>query len=147
MKPKSEFSRGGGKGGDGESDSATRPFRQAKYLIITGESAFSPNNIEDIKYLNNPKNKSGEFVKVVLISKAAAEGIDFKNIRQIHVMEPWFNMNRVEQIIGRGVRNLSHCGLPFEKRNVEIFLHATQLPTSTESTDLYIYRLAEQKAI
>ena len=147
MKPKSEFSRGGGKGGDGEGDSATRPFRQAKYLIITGESAFSPNNIEDIKYLNNPKNKSGEFVKVVLISKAAAEGIDFKNIRQIHVMEPWFNMNRVEQIIGRGVRNLSHCGLPFEKRNVEIFLHATQLPTSTESTDLYIYRLAEQKAI
>ena len=170
---------------------------KAKYMIITGESAFSPNNIEDIKYLNNPKNKMGEFVKVVLISKAAAEGIDFKNIRQIHVMEPWFNMNRIEQIIGRGVRNLSHCGLPFEKRNVEIFLHATigtygsspmKTPnasssysknfnldqnfnnktslgndqpnvghndnqdyhknmSSYETIDLYIYRLAEQKAL
>jgi hypothetical protein len=155
MKSKSEVAMGGSptEATDDYSEK-TEPktrFRQAKYLIITGESAFSPNNIEDIKYLNQPKNNSGEFVKVVLISKAAAEGIDFKNIRQIHVMEPWFNMNRIEQIIGRGVRNLSHCSLPFEKRNVEIFLHATILTpdtgTSKETTDLYIYRLAEKKAV
>jgi len=121
-------------------------FHQAKYVMITGDPLFSPNNDNDLKYLNNSKNKDGQFVKVVLISKAAAEGVDFKNIRQIHVMEPWFNMNRIEQIIGRGVRNFSHCQLPFEKRNVEIYLHATLLDNSEESSDLYVYRLAEQKS-
>jgi hypothetical protein len=134
-------------------DSGT--FQPAKYMMITGDVVFSPNNEADLKYLNLPKNKNGEFVKVVLISKAAGEGVDFKNIRQIHVMEPWFNMNRIEQVIGRGVRNLSHCNLPFEERNVEIYLHGTLSISSSipeeigekETADLYIYRLAEQKSI
>ena len=128
-----------------EAYSDTGTFRPARYVMITGDPVFSPNNDADIKHLNQPKNKEGEFVKVVLISKAAGEGVDFKNIRQVHVMEPWFNMSRIEQIIGRGVRNLSHCQLPFEQRNVEIYLHGTQ-SGETETADLYIYRLAEQKS-
>ena len=119
-----------------------------KYVMITGDKMFSPNNDKDIKKLNAPDNIDGSKIKVVLISKAAGEGIDFKNIRQIHIMEPWYNMNRIEQIIGRGVRNQSHCKLPFEKRNVEIFLHATSLTDATEeSADMYVYRLAEKKSI
>jgi hypothetical protein len=61
-------------------------------------------------------------------------------------MEPWYNMNRIEQIIGRGVRNLSHCQLPFEERNVEIYLHATLPENSEEPADMYVYRFAEKKA-
>jgi len=122
-------------------------FKPAKYMMITGDISFSPNNDSDIKFFNQPDNSMGEIVKVVLISKAAGEGVDFKNIRQIHVMEPWYNMNRIEQIIGRGVRNLSHCRLPFEKRNVEIYLHGTILEDKSESADLYVYRLAEKKSI
>jgi len=123
-------------------------FKQAKYVMITGDKLFSPNNLADIKYITNTDNKNGENVKVILITKAAAEGLDFKNIRQVHIMEPWYNMNRPEQIIGRGVRNLSHCDLPFEERNVEIYLHATN-PISEEQeepADLYVYRFAEKKA-
>ena len=125
-------------------------FHPAKYVMITGDKAFSPNNAEDIKYITNDDNKYGEKVRVILLSKAGAEGLDFKNIRQIHVLEPWYNMNRIEQIIGRGVRNLSHCGLPFEDRNVEIYLHGTELEdemSEEEAADLYVYRLAEKKAI
>ena len=64
-------------------------------------------------------------------------------------MEPWYNLNRTNQIIGRGVRNLSHCMLPFSERNVEIFLYGTQLnnKNDVEAIDLYMYRLAEQKAM
>jgi hypothetical protein len=120
---------------------------QARYVMITGDAKYSPNNNEDLKYLNSDENMDGKLVKVVIISRAAGEGIDFKNIRQVHVLEPWYNMNRIEQIIGRGVRNLSHCKLEFAKRNVEIFLHATLLGTTEESADMYVYRLAEQKAI
>jgi hypothetical protein len=133
MKPKSELPEG-------------RAFRQAKYIMITGDKAFSPQNAADIKQATSLDNKNGELVKVILISKAGSEGLDFKNIRQIHILEPWYNMNRIEQIIGRGVRNLSHCGLPFVERNVEIYMHGTLLGDE-EAADLYVYRLAEKKAL
>jgi hypothetical protein len=125
----------------------TGDFKQAKYVMITGDPNFSPNNANDIKYVTKKENKNGELVKVILISKAASEGLDFKNIRQVHIMEPWYNMNRIEQIIGRGVRNLSHCGLPFEDRNVELYLHGTLPKNDEEPADLYVYRLAEKKAL
>ena len=131
-----------------EMEESDKPnYRPAKYVMITGDKSFSPNNLADLKYITSPENKNGELVRVVLITKAAAEGLDFKNIRQLHMLEPWYNMNRIEQIIGRGVRNLSHCMLPFEERNVEIYLHATNAVDDTETADLYVYRYAEKKAI
>jgi hypothetical protein len=121
----------------------------AKYAVISGDRWLSPNNADDIKHITDPLNKDGETVKVVIISIAGAEGLDFKNIRQIHIIDAWFNMNRIQQIIGRGVRNLSHCALPFEERNVEIYLHATLLRNASleEAVDLYVYRMAEKKAV
>jgi hypothetical protein len=122
-------------------------FSAARYIMITGNKAYSPNNTEDIKYATNPNNKNGEKIKVVIISKAGSEGLDFKCIRQIHILDPWYNMNRIEQIIGRGVRNFSHCMLEdFKDRNVEIYLHATLPRAGEEPADLYVYRYAEKKA-
>ena len=59
--------------------------------------------------------------------------------------------NRIEQIIGRGVRNLSHCLLPFEERNVEIYLYSMRPiqksdNSKVETVDMYVYRLAEKKS-
>jgi hypothetical protein len=47
------------------------------------------------------------------------------------------------------VRNLSHKDLPFEKRNVQIFMHGTILgkENQEEAADLYVYRTAELKAV
>ena len=123
-------------------------FMPARYAMITGETRLSPNNDYEVKGLTDEANKDGHKVKVVLISKAGSEGIDFKFIRQIHILEPWYNMNRIEQIIGRGVRNISHKDLDFEKRNVEIFMHGTILGNNKEeAADLYVYRVAEYKAV
>ncbi len=127
-------------------DDPKATFKQAKYVMITGDKKYSPNNLEDVKYVTNPNNKYGEDVKVILITKAAAEGIDFKFIRQVHILDPWYNLNRLEQIIGRAVRNLSHCGLPFEERNVEIYLHGTKSEGEDEPADMYVYRFAEKKS-
>ena len=104
-----------------------RNYMPACYSMITGDPRLSPNNDFEVKALTNDNNKEGYRVKVVLISKAGSEGIDFKFIRQVHVLEPWYNMNRIDQIIGRGVRNFSHKDLPFEKRNTQIFLYGTIL--------------------
>jgi len=123
-------------------------FMPARYAMITGDPRLSPNNDFEVKGLTGEENKHGHKVKVVLISKAGSEGIDFKFIRQVHILEPWYNMNRIEQIIGRAVRNFSHKDLPFEKRNVEIFLYGTILEKNLEeAADLYVYRVAEFKAI
>lgn len=125
----------------------TSPFKPAKYCIITGDKHFSPNNEIDLQAITSIDNKDGELVKVVIISKAVAEGVDFKFIRQIHITDPWYNMNRPEQIIGRGVRNRSHCALGFEDRNVEIYLYTSQDKTlKHETPDVYMYRNAEYKA-
>ena len=117
------------------------------YCMITGDKLLSPDNVGELKALTSEDNTRGEKVKVVFISKAGAEGLDFKNIRQIHILEPWYNTNRIEQIIGRGVRTCSHKNLPFEERNVMIYLYGTALANELEAADMYIYRLADLKAI
>ena len=122
----------------------------AKYVMITGTKMFSPDNAKDLEMVFHPENKDGRFVKVVMISQAGSEGIDFKCIRQVHILDPWYNMSRVEQIIGRAVRNKSHCQLPFSQRNVEIYMHGTihtEEGGGRETADMYMYRLAEKKAI
>ena len=123
-------------------------FKPARYSMITGDPRLSPNNDFEVKGLTTEDNKHGEKIKVILISKAGSEGIDFKFIRQVHIIDPWYNMNRPEQIIGRAVRNNSHKDLPFEKRNVEIYMYGTILDKNIEeAADLYVYRVAEYKAI
>lgn len=126
------------------------PFMPARYTMITGDKRLSKNNDADIKAITSINNKDGNIIKVVLISTAGSEGIDLKFIRQVHILDPWYNMNRIEQIIGRAVRNFSHKDLPFNERNVEIFLHGTMLlgqDAAEEAADLYVYRVAEMKAI
>uniref|UniRef100_A0A6C0CQI7 Helicase ATP-binding domain-containing protein n=1 Tax=viral metagenome TaxID=1070528 RepID=A0A6C0CQI7_9ZZZZ len=124
----------------------TKHNHKLRYIMITGDSVLSPNKLEEINAFNSPDNKDGEEIKVIIVSKAASEGLDFQCIRQVHIVDPWYNIYRIEQIIGRAVRNQSHCLLPFIERNVEIYLHATLLKdTNIESIDFYLYRLAEKK--
>jgi hypothetical protein len=134
------------------------PMKGYTYAIISGEKTLSPNNNEEIEALTH-NNTNGERIKVVMISQAGSEGIDLKNIRQVHIMEPWYNMNRIEQIIGRARRNCSHMDLPLEKRNVQVFLHVSNMIknseedednediTNIETMDMYLYRLSEKKSI
>jgi hypothetical protein len=127
------------------------PFTPAKYVIITGDKGLSPNNADIIKKVNDENNKDGRKIKVILFSMAGSEGLDYKCIRQVHIMDPWYNMSRVEQIVGRAVRTCSHKNLTFEKRNVEIYLYGSLLRgderIQKEAVDLYVYRLAELKAV
>lgn len=123
-------------------------FIPARYSLITGDPRISPNNAFEVKSATSEDNKDGNKIKVIIISQAGAEGVDFKFLRQVHILQPWYNMSRIEQIIGRAVRNFSHKDLPFEERNVEIFMYGTILEKNKEeAADLYIYRVAEYKAV
>ena len=118
----------------------------ANYTIICGDKKLTPDSVKDIQACTDLNNINGEIIKVILISSAGSEGIDFKFIRQIHILEPWYNINRIEQIIGRGVRTCSHKDLPFKERNVKIYMHSTLLNNKySESIDFYMYRKCEYK--
>jgi hypothetical protein len=120
---------------------------QACYSIISGDKSLSPDNNIEIEALTN-NNLNGNRIKVVLISQAGTEGIDLKFLRQVHILEPWYNLNRIEQIIGRARRNCSHSQLDLKDRNFQLFMHVTELSDSTiESLDMFLYRNAEKKSI
>jgi len=127
---------------------AGEKFSAAKYIMITGDKKLTSNIEREMAAVTNTENTNGEKVKVVIVSRAGSEGLDFQNIRQMHILDPWYNLNRSEQVIGRAVRGKSHCALPYNKRNVEIYLYGTLLKDAMEeAVDLYIYRLAERKAM
>ena len=129
-------------------EGADSSFTPATYIMITGNKLLSPNNVEELQAVTKPENADGKLIKVILISPAGGQGLDFTNIRQVHIMEPWYNMNRAEQTIGRAVRSCSHKNLPFAKRNVQIYLHGTKLADrEEEAADLYVYKIAETKAV
>ena len=91
-----------------------------KYAIYSG-SEDEKDKKEILKVFTSNENKHGKLLKIILATSAGAEGLDLKNIRQIHIMEPYWNQMRIEQVIGRGVRRNSHISLPLDERNVEIF--------------------------
>lgn len=112
------------------------------YAFLGAES----NSNDLIKKINADTNKNGEEIKVVVISSASTEGLDLKCIREVHILEPWYNMSRVRQVIGRAIRYKSHLTLPESRRNVTIFLHCSvSTESDTESLDHYLYRMSEEK--
>ena len=126
--------------------------KPAKFIVISGDANLSKNNNEYIKKLNDSENKDGQNIKIIIGSVVSSEGIDLKNIREIHIMDPWHHLNRMEQIIGRGIRYCSHTELEdingYSKHNVMIYLHvATLNDKNRETVDISIYRMAEEKSI
>ena len=74
---------------------------------------------------------------VILISSSGAEGISLKCVRQVHVMEPFWNYIRVDQVLGRAIRMKSHITLPENERNVEQYLYVSMLPEGETVDEVY----------
>ena len=70
-------------------------------------------------------NFYGEVIKLMMITSSGAEGINLKNTRFVHIVEPYWNMVRIEQVVGRARRICSHQDLPEKYRNVKVFLYVT----------------------
>ncbi len=74
-------------------------------------------------------NKKGEACRVFMITGAGAEGLSLTNVRTVHIMEPYWNKVRTEQVKGRAVRICSHKTLPYSddpaenERTVEVYTY------------------------
>jgi len=79
------------------------------------------------KAFNDPRNADGSLLKIMFGTQTVMEGVDFKNVNQIHIIDPWWNDSRLQQIIARGIRLCSHKDLPPELRFVNVFIHLSTL--------------------
>ena len=87
--------------------------------------------------INNQKNKDGSIIQLFMITSAGAEGINLRNTRFVHIMEPYWHNVRVEQVIGRARRICSHEDLPLSERNVKVFMYLSVMSETQKKSDKY----------
>jgi len=71
---------------------------------------------------------------VLLGSSASAEGITLRNVRNVYILEPYWNAGRIDQVIGRAIRLNSHDKLPPEDRNVTVKIYMSVFTPEQSST-------------
>ena len=89
-------------------------------------------------------------IKILLGSPSIKEGVSLTNVRQVHIMEPYWNKSRLDQVVGRASRFCSHKDLEEEKRMVKVYVYiATTKDTKNgeqiETIDEYIQHIALEK--
>jgi superfamily II DNA or RNA helicase len=130
--------------------------KEGKHYMIYSGKEDPEERSKAIQVFNSEENKYGKYIKFILVTSAGAEGLDLKNIRQVHIMEPYWNETKIKQIIGRAVRRNSHIDLPESERKVIVYRYFAVIPESLktsikakdrESTDEVIYELAKKKEL
>jgi hypothetical protein len=104
--------------------------------IYNGEWDQIPESISiDLNKISN-NNNMGEIIKVFMITSSGSEGINLRNTRYVHIMEPYWHPVRTEQVIGRARRICSHKALPKALQTVEVFVYLmTFTPEQLKSDD------------
>lgn len=103
---------------------------------------------ETIKLVaNRVNNIDGRYLKVIIGSPSIREGVSFKHIQHVHLLDPVWNISARTQIEGRAVRYCSHIDIDPVKHKYlvrEVVVHFYKLiPRSTgrvkETSDQIIY--------
>lgn len=155
-------------------DIVEEDYSKPKYIAFTGSNeetrillnifnsnlAAVPQGIRDkLDLLGGKTNMRGNLIKVLMITKSGAEGISLKNVRQVHIMEPYWNHVRLDQVIGRAVRTCSHIDLPKDERHVDVYVYymvstkkqiadsfSIRTQDKSMTSDEFIYTSAKNKA-
>lgn len=114
-----------------------------RFALWSGDE---PHHVKDeVKFIFNQKsNENGSKIKIMIGSPSIKEGVSLLRVQQVHMMEPYWNMSRMLQIMGRAVRFCSHKDVPKSKRVVKIYLYLATYP-GEKTIDQYIWSLAKKK--
>jgi hypothetical protein len=92
--------------------------------IFNSTWEYVPVTIKQQLQQKSGNNFMGEIIKVLMITASGAEGINLRNVRWVHITEPYWQPVRIEQVIGRARRICSHNDLKDEKlRTVNVMLY------------------------
>ena len=110
-----------------------------KYFIWSSETKTRDPTGDLIKRarntFNSSDNSNGKLLKVILGTRSVMEGVSFKNVKQVHITDPWWNESRIEQILARASRYCSHSGLPWDEQYVDIYRHYSVFPVEYGEID------------
>lgn len=133
-------------------------FYPAAFVSITGKSSEEKAELinEDKKRIldnvfNTIENKEGKYIKLILGSKVMNEGISMKNVGEVHVLDVYFNLGKVDQVVGRAIRWCSHYKVMGENNvwpYVNVYKYVVSLDKDGSaglSSEEELYRKAEQK--
>ena len=99
---------------------------EEKKLILKIYNGFwddIPTNIAaKLRNISN-NNNLGEIIKVFMITSSGSEGLNLRNTRYVHLVEPYWHPVRTEQVIGRARRICSHTDLELTLQSVEVFVY------------------------
>ena len=94
---------------------------------------------------NRTNNIYGEKLKIILGSPSIKEGVSLKNVKYVHVLEPYWNLSRLEQVVGRASRFCSHKDLPEDERLVKVYVYLAVHPNEKITVDEFIKKLSDNK--
>lgn len=117
-----------------------------KNILNSNWKVVPSNIVTQIKTIS-PNNFYGEVIKILMITSSGAEGISLKNVRYVHITEPYWHPVRNQQVIGRARRICSHSDLPKELQTVEVFLYLmkfTEKQLETLSIDLKLNDISKK---
>ena len=118
-----------------------------RYAVDIFNAKFSelPKTMSDVLAENGyTSNQKGELCRVFCITSAGAEGLSLKNVRAVHIMEPYWNDVRMAQVKGRAVRICSHMDIqPPSERTVEIFTYVTVFGPEAQMARQGAFRITE----
>ena len=97
-----------------------------KHIFNANWAKVPPALVKQIKDNFGENNIQGRIAQVFMITQSGAEGISLSNVRQVHLMEPYWNYVRLEQVKGRAIRICSHADLAFENRTVEVYTYISK---------------------
>jgi hypothetical protein len=116
--------------------------------VFNGDWQYLPPSLATQLTERSSNNLYGEIIKVIMITASGAEGISLKNVRFVHITEPYWHPVRLQQVIGRARRLCSHQELPEELRTVKVFLYLmTFTKEQLESDDSIELRLKDKSKI
>lgn len=97
-------------------------------------------------------------IQIFMITSAGAEGISLKEVQYVHIMEPYWNPVRIDQVIGRARRICSHKDLPEKEQFVEVHMYIMSFPEKISeelkldvvdgkpgSTDEFLFSISKRK--
>jgi hypothetical protein len=117
-----------------------------RYAIWSGdESNTYKNRIKTV--FNDILNLKGNMLKIILGSLAIKEGVTLLRVRDVHIMEPYWNFSRIDQIVGRAVRFCSHKELLQKERYVNVYIYIAKTPKyiKRQTIDEYVHEIACSK--
>ena len=116
-----------------------------RFALLTGDEKHEMK--EEIKNVyNQMDNADGSKLHIILGSPAIKEGISLLRVSEVHILEPYWNWSRLNQVIGRAVRFCSHKDLPKKYNYVDIYLYISDHPDDEMTIDKYILNMAYNKS-